>query len=143
MRNPAHDPASVHAGRFGLLPSLLEEFFQPAVAVAADAPGAFAIEIEETPNAYRVLADLPGVDKNDIQIDLHENTLTITAERREERSAEGRVLWSERRAGKLARTIQLPQAVDAETVQAKQVNGTLDLTLQKQAASRTRRINIA
>jgi HSP20 family protein len=141
MRNPNSDPTSLHTGRFGLLPSLLEEFFQPAMGNGA--PSAFAVEIEETPTAYHVVADLPGIDKNDIQVDLHENTLTISAERKEERAADGRVLWSERASGKFARTIQLPQAVDAEAVQAKHVNGTLDLTLQKQAASRTRRISIA
>ena len=140
-RAPYYDTNANNSGRFGLLPSLLEEFFQPAQGEARGAT--FPLDIEETENAYQLTADLPGLDKNDISIDLHENTLTISAERKEERSTEGRPLWNERATGKLSRTIQLPQPVDPDAVKATYVNGVLQLTMQKMAATRTKKISVA
>ena len=128
-------------GRFGLLPSLLEEFFQPATGEPHGA--SFALDIEETETAYQLTADLPGLEKSDIGIDLRENTLTISAERKEERASDGRILWHERAIGKLSRTIQLPQAVDPDAVKATYVNGMLQVTMQKLAATKTRKISVA
>src|SRR5437868_14388998 len=139
MRQP-NDP-NANLGRFGLLPSLLEEFFQPSNGESRAT--SFPLDIEEIESAYRLTADLPGLEKSDIGIDLHENTLTISAERKEERDADGRLLWHERPTGKLSRTVQLPQAVDADAVKATYVNGMLQLTMQKLAATKTRKISVA
>jgi len=73
---------------------------------------------------------------------LHENTLLISAERKDERATDGRLLWQERTVGKLSRTIQLPQAVDADAVKATYVNGVLQLTMQKLAATKTKKITV-
>jgi HSP20 family protein len=138
----SHPPeASANLGRFGLLPSLLEEFFQPTNGESRAT--SFPLDIEETESAYRITADLPGLEKNDIAIDLHENTLTISAERKEERDTDGRALWRERLTGKLSRTIQLPQPVDPDAVNATYVNGALRLTMQKLAVTKTRKINVS
>lgn len=139
-RAPYSD-GNTNSGRFGLLPSLLEEFFQPAN--GEPRVNGFQLDIEETESAYQLTADLPGLEKSDIGIDLHENTLTISAERKEERATDGRVLWRERATGKLSRTVQLPQAVDGDAVKATYVNGTLQLTMQKLAATKTRKISVA
>lgn len=140
MRSPYEAAHSSPTGRFGLLPSLLEEFFQPS---SGTGPGkGFPLDIEETENAYQVTADLPGLDKEAISIDLHENTLVISAERKDERATDGQLLWQERTTGALARTIQLPQAVDAEAVKATYVNGVLQLTMQKLAATKTKKITV-
>jgi hypothetical protein len=81
------EPFNPNSGRFGLLPSVLEEFFQPS---NSDARGAsFTRDIEETESAYQLTVDLPELEKSDINIDLHENTRTISAERKEERPTEG------------------------------------------------------
>lgn len=140
MRSPYEAGNASSAGRFGLLPSLLEEFFQPAGGTAP--VKGFPLDIEETESAYQLTADLPGLEKENISIDLHENTLVIGAERQDERAADGQLLWQERPRGKLARTIQLPQAVDADVVKATYVNGVLRLTMQKLAATKTKKITI-
>ncbi|MEO8135449.1 MAG: Hsp20/alpha crystallin family protein [Betaproteobacteria bacterium] len=90
-----------------------------------------------------MLADLPGIGKEAIQVDLHENTLTISAERKEEKNTDGTPVWRERTYGRLTRSLQLPQAVDQEDVQAVQANGTLRLVLAKRSVRETRRIQIA
>ena len=61
-RAPYND-ANSNPGRFGLLPSLLEEFFQPAAGEPRGA--AFPFDIEETETAYQLTADLPGLEKGD------------------------------------------------------------------------------
>jgi HSP20 family protein len=119
----------------------LEEFFQPSNSEARGA--SFPLDIEETESAYQLTADLLGLEKSDINIDLHENTLTMSAERKEERSTEGRVLWHERVAGRVSPTTQLPQVVDADAVQATYVNGTLQLRMQKLAVTKWRKISVA
>jgi HSP20 family protein len=140
-RSPYNDTNANATGRFGLLPSLLEEFFQPSAGESRR--GSFPLDIEETETGYRLNADLPGLEKSDIGIDLHENTLTISAERKEERATDGHLLWRERVTGMLSRTVQLPQAVDPDAVKATYVNGTLQLTMQKLAATKTRKISVA
>jgi len=142
LREPSSDMASSRVGRFGLLPSLLEEFFEPQPGRSA-ASHTFALDIEETPGSYIVYADIPGISKNDIQIELLENTLTIRAERKEEHSADGNLVWRERSYGKLNRSVQLPQAVDDGSVEATHVDGTLRLVLAKQAVKNTKRISIS
>jgi HSP20 family protein len=142
LRDPGSDMASSRVGRFGLLPSLLEEFFEPQSG-RAGASGTFTLDIEETPTSYIVYADLPGISKSDIQVELHENTLTISAERKEEHSADGNVVWRERSYGKLNRSVQLPQAVDDDSVEATHVDGALRLVLAKQAVKNTKRISIS
>ena len=139
MRSPYDATNANPTGRFGLLPSLLEEFFQPSSGAAGNG---FPLDIEETESAYQLTADLPGLEKENISIDLHENTLVISAERKDERAADGQLLWQERPGGKLARTVQLPQAVDADAVKATYVNGVLGLTMQKLAATKTRKISV-
>ena len=140
MRSPYEAGNTSPTGRFGLLPSLLEEFFQPSGAAAP--VKTFPLDIEETESSYQLTADLPGLAKENISIDLHENTLVISAERKDERAADGQLLWQERTGGKLARTIQLPQAVDPDIVKATYVNGVLRLTMQKLAATKTKKITI-
>jgi HSP20 family protein len=85
----------------------LEEFFQPFNSEARGA--SFRLDVEETESAYQLTADLPGLEKSDINVDLHENMLTMFAERKEERSTRRAscgmsVYW------RVSRTIQLPQS---------------------------------
>lgn len=141
VRDPSADMASPRIGRFGLLPSLLEEFFEPAAGSRAQTIP-IPLDIEETPNTYVIRADVPGVDKSEIGVDLYENTLTISTERKEEHATDGTVVWRERAYGKASRSVQLPQPVDDGDVQASFTNGTLRLVLTKRSVKNTRRISI-
>lgn len=102
------------------------------------------IDVKETPEAYTVHAELPGVDKNDISIDIDGATVTLSAERKSEKEVkEGeRVLRSERTFGKIARSFTLGQEIDEERVLARYTDGVLDLTLPKRTARAGRRIAI-
>ena len=102
-----------------------------------------ALDVHETDDNYLVETDLPGITPDDIDITLHENTLTITAEIHREDVQEGeRRIVSERRYGRFQRSIRLPETVDADHVEASFENGVLMLTLAKSEASKPRQITV-
>ena len=89
-------------------------------------------------------ADLPGVKKEDIHVDIDGAQLTLTAEvKREKETAEDeRVLHSERVFGKVSRSFTLPQELDEAKAEAKFRDGVLELTLPKKAAAARKAITI-
>ena len=77
------------------------------------------LDVVETPEAYVVKAELPGVAKDKIDVNVEERDVTISVEFPEEAEANGKALWKERRYGKASRVIRLPEAVDSNAAQAK------------------------
>lgn len=106
----------------------------PARAAAAE----IRLDVEETPDAYRVCADLPGVAKDQIQVEVNEDVLKISVEYKRESTADAKSLRVERGSGAASRAIRLPHAVDAAKAVAKHVDGVLELTLPKLAPSAKR-----
>ena len=102
------------------------------------------IDVSEQDGAYKVLAELPGVKKEDIKVQIEGDQVSISAEARSEREVkEGeRVLHTERYAGKIARTLRLGQEVDESKANAKYENGILELTLPKKETAKARQITI-
>ena len=120
------------------LDGLLNEFLRPAFVRgngAAVAP--VRVDVKETADAYTVHAELPGVKKEDIAIEIDGDTVTIAAEvKRESEAKEGeKVLRSERFYGKTQRAFALPAEVDEARVEAKFADGVLELVLPKKAPS--------
>lgn len=98
------------------------------------ATGHLALDIVENETGYTVTTALPGVNADDIKVNLHEDVLTISAEvpqRTTEQKDGERVLLRERTWGKFSRTVRLPNAVNGESVEATFDNGVLTLTLPK------------
>lgn len=92
----------------------------------------FDMDIKETDKAYEIMADVPGVNKKDINISVRDNQLIITAERsevkKEERDNYRRI---ERTAGHMSRSFYLPHHVHADQIEAKSENGVLHVTIPK------------
>ena len=91
-------------------------------------------EISENKNAYLLKFDLPGLQKDQIKLDLHDNRLTVSGERKEERKEEDkehRKHFSEVYYGSFMRSFTFPQDVDAERVEAKYENGVLTVNVAK------------
>ncbi len=101
-----------------------------------------ALDVVETPEAYIVKAELPGIAKDKIEVNVEDRNVTIGAEFRDEVEATGKTLWQERSFSKSSRSIRLPEAVDANATQAKHVDGVLQLTLPKIAKANARQITI-
>ncbi|NII11095.1 Hsp20/alpha crystallin family protein [Oleiagrimonas sp. C23AA] len=102
------------------------------------------MDVTESDKAYLVSVETPGVRKEDIDVAVDGNRVTITVEtkrQREKKKDEEEVL-TERYYGKSYRSFTLPSDVDEEHTEAHYENGTLQLMLPKKATSRSRRIDI-
>ena len=113
------------------------------VGASQEAP-AVRVDVKENDKAYQVQAELPGVNKDDIHVDIDGAVVAITAERKQEKELkeEGRVLRTERYFGKVSRSFQLAQEIDEDNVVAKYNAGVLELTLPKKAAVQAKRVTI-
>lgn len=94
----------------------------------------FNLDVKETDNEFVIKADLPGVDKSNIDISLEDNILTISTERKNERKeTEDKYHYFERNYGKYSRSISLPSNINSETflATATYTNGVLNLSIPK------------
>jgi len=102
------------------------------------------VDIQETPEAYRLYVELPGLTKEDIQITIENNVLRLSGERRFEKDVKKETFQRvERTFGSFARSFTLPNQVNAEGVLATFVNGVLTLTVPKADQAKPRKIAIA
>lgn len=133
-----YDPFSATA-----VDSLLRSFFRPAPA-DRDAPRSIRMDVSENETGYLVHAEMPGVGKEDIQVAIEGNQVTIAAEvKRAAEPAEGtRVLRSERHFGRHFRSFTLPVELDEATSSARFDKGVLELTLAKKPAATARKLTI-
>ena len=96
------------------------------------------VDVSERDNAYTVQAELPGVKKGDIHVDVDGNLVSISAQTRhhKEQKEHGRVIRCERSSGSMSRTFTLPHEVDQAGAKAHYSDGVLELILPKKAQSR-------
>ena len=98
------------------------------------------IQITNTEGKLLIRADLPGLSKDDVQVDVSDNAVTIEGERKSqhEENKEG-IYRSERSYGHFRREIPLPEGVKTDTAKATFKNGTLEITLDAPQTSQSRR----
>jgi HSP20 family protein len=129
-----------------VLDNLMKGFFVRPLATADvdEAVRRIKVDVSEKDGEYRVLAEVPGVKKEDIQVDIEGDVVAISAETRSEKDVkEGeRVIHSERYFGKIARSFRLGQEVDQAKAIAKYDDGVLELVLPKKLAASGRRLTI-
>jgi HSP20 family protein len=102
-----------------------------------------AVDLYEDKESLTVRAELPGLKKEDIDIALIDNVLTISGERKNEKRYEGeQTSRQERFFGRFTRSITLPKAADAKGVKANYKDGVLTVTLPKAAEAKPRQIEI-
>ena len=135
-------------GRYDPFGELMQEVLKGTFARSVSSAGAepvlrVRVDVYERNGDYVVLADLPGVKKEDIQVQVVGEEVSISAEARKEPTGEGeRAVHSERTSGKFARSFRLPEEIDNERVAAKFAHGVLELTLPKRAPAASRKITI-
>lgn len=114
--------------------------------IRALASGAFpAINVGSTPSSMEIFAFVPGVDPNDLDLQIHRGLLSITGERRPVRNAdEGNcsVYANERFSGRFKRTVSLNDEVDTDKVEAHCCDGVLRILLPRREVAQPRRIAI-
>ena len=105
----------------------------------------YAVDVREDPDHFYVEAELPGFKKEDVDITMENQQLTISAERRDEQKKEGpkgELLLHERRYSRFLRSFTLPPTVDEQTVNAKLLDGVLTITLNKREETKPRKISV-
>ena len=102
------------------------------------------LDVSEDEKSYTVHAEIPGVNKEDIQVAVDGRQVLISAEVKNEKEVKDgdKVLRSERYYGSVSRSFSLGQELDDSAVVAKYVNGVLELKLPKRVEARTRKIVI-
>ena len=111
----------------------------------SDAYGSWAppVDIFEKGDDLVIRAELPGVDKKEIDISVEDNRLVIQGERnREQEFDENNAYRLERTFGSFVRSFMLPKTVDASKISATYLNGVLEITLPKAEAAKPRKVKI-
>ncbi|MFB6271432.1 MAG: Hsp20/alpha crystallin family protein [Salinibacter sp.] len=123
--------------------SIFDQFFDRGEDEETSAVWAPRTDLSETDDAFRIRLDVPGMTKDDITVNLQNNTLTVSGERSSERKEEGEeYVRVERAFGNFHRTFTLPDAVDAESVEAAYEDGVLTINVPKTEESTRRQIEI-
>jgi HSP20 family protein len=101
------------------------------------------VDLIERDEEFLVRAELPGVEKKDLTIDLSDDLLTIRGERRKEaKTEEGEVYRAEIARGTFSRSLRLPESVDFEKADAELKDGVLEVHLPKTHRTERRRIEV-
>jgi len=124
---------------------LMKGFWVKPVAIPGDGELKMKVDVREDDKTYTIHAEMPGVKKEDIQIDVEGGQVSIQAEvKRESEKKDGeKVLHSERYYGMVSRSMSLPVDVDTQGAKADFKDGVLSLTLPKKAAKSARRVAVA
>ena len=102
-----------------------------------------SIDVIETDDAIKLHAELAGMDPDDINIEVQDNVLTVSGERRfEEEVKEDKYYRIERRYGSFSRSIALPQAIDEAKIEAKYDNGVLEVSVPKAEIAKPKKIAV-
>jgi len=101
------------------------------------------VDVREVGNDILVHAELPGVSKENVNVEVRDNSLIISGENKKEEKHETGTGWiSERRFGRFQRTIPLPVNVDSEKTKAKFSEGVLEITIPRTEEATGRRIDV-
>jgi len=125
---------------------LLEDpFFGIGRPAGEDTPGMWnpAVDLYEKDDHYIIKAELPGIDKDDINVDLKDRVLTLSGERSYDNEVkEENYYRRERSFGKFQRAFTLPVDVDAEKIKAEFKDGVLQIKVPKPENKKAKRVTI-
>ncbi len=124
---------------------LFDDFFglergtmrEPSLAVVP------AVDLEETDDAFKITAELPGMDKKDIHITFENNVLTISGEKKAEKEIkEENYHRLERSYGKFQRSFELPGYINRDKIEADYKDGVLHITVPKSEEAKPKQIEV-
>ncbi len=137
---PDRNPISRYYG--GLFGDLFSDLFDNAFATMTGEVWP-KVDIEETDDAYLIKAELPGMKKDDVSVEIRNNVLSISGERKETREEKSKnVHRRESFTGSFCRNFSLPDQVAVEKVEAEFKDGVLRLTIPKSEEKKPRKIAI-
>ena len=124
---PSYDPF------FGPMASFAETFMRPFFDMNRPMSQTFRVDVKESPEAWELSVELPGVKPEDINLQAENDVLTVSADVNSERSEERQhYVYTERRTGRMSRSFSL-EGVDQDKISAAYENGVLKVNLPKLA----------
>ena len=115
--------------------SLLDDFFNaPFTYEGTSTGGLMQTDVKDMDDHYEIIMNLPGIKKEEVQAELKDGYLTITASsntNKDEKDSEGRYIRRERRSGSCSRSFYVGDQVTQDEIKAKFENGTLTMTVPK------------
>jgi HSP20 family protein len=120
-------------------------FWLKPVAFPAETGLSMKIDVKEDEKAFIVKADIPGVQKEDIHVDVDDDQISVRAEVRQEKEEKKgeKTVYSERSFGMVSRSFTLPAGVDEKGAKAEYKDGVLSLTLPKKSNGSAKRIALS
>jgi HSP20 family protein len=141
--------ARPESGVFGSLQRevdrLFDDFARSTLAMAGNGSLMPSMDITETEKEFVITAELPGLERKDVEISLEDNVLTIRGEKKSETKPDDKnknVHVSERSYGVFYRVLELPTKVDPSSVQATMSKGVLKITIPKPARPESKKIEV-
>jgi HSP20 family protein len=133
---------------FGKIPSLFNELFESNFGNSRAQPSASrwypAVDVLESKDAYLLRAELPGMKKEDIKVEVTDGTLVVSGERKSEQTAEGvEYRHVERFDAKFYRSFSLPETVKQDSIAATYNDGVLEIRVPKAEEAKPRQIEVA
>jgi HSP20 family protein len=128
-----------------LFNDLTRGFWVRPLAFPKGAEVSIKVDVKEDDKGYTVRADIPGVKKEDIQVDVEGNMISLRAEAKQEKEEKKgeKVIYSERSYGMASRSFTLPAEVDPKSAKAEYKDGVLTLTLPKKGNGGGKRIAVS
>jgi len=101
------------------------------------------VDVEETETGYSIKAELPGLLKEDVAVNIEDGVLTISGEKKKDVEKKGKNFYrSERSYGRFSRSFELPSNIDQKKIDAKYLNGVLEVLLTKTEDSKPKIVEI-
>lgn len=131
------EPFSSEINRF------FDTLFEPANATNRSQRWAPAMDLVEAEDHFLLKADLPGLGEDDVAIEVQDNVLTVSGERKTEHERKEKGFYRlERSFGRFSRSLTLPEGVNAEAIKASFDKGVLEVSIPKPEERKPRRIAI-
>jgi HSP20 family protein len=128
----------------GVLDTFMPGFFSPASLRRQSYPQVANIDVIDRDDAFILKAEIPGVEKNDLDIQVHGNQVYLGGVKQEEKTEkDANYVYRERHYGEFSRTIQLPVDINSDQVKATFKDGVLELVLPKTESAKRKRITIS
>jgi HSP20 family protein len=142
----AWDPLRTSLSRmdpFRMVREMFQDPFGGMGLLASEAVFRPSLDVTETNDAFAIHVDLPGVQEEDIEVQVTGNRLTVSGKREGEETREGdRYVAIERAYGAFSRSFVLPDSADVEHVEARLENGVLEIKVPKRIEMKGRKVSI-